>query len=67
MELTSTLTQGGSAQAKVLWFAGSWSEAQTRELTVYDAVGTMYGVPGQKALVRFHRQSGRWLVWQMQC
>lgn len=68
VELTSTLTQGGSATAKVLWvMGGAWSEAPTRELTVYDAVGTMFGPPGYKALARFHRQSGRWIVWQMQC
>ncbi|MBI1899744.1 MAG: hypothetical protein HYS13_01360 [Planctomycetia bacterium] len=68
VELTSSLSQGGSARAKVLWFDGtSWIDADTAELTVYDVIGTMQATSGKKALVRFHRQSGRWVVWQLQC
>jgi hypothetical protein len=68
VELTSTLSSGGSARAKVLWFQnGSWSQGATDEITVYDAIGTMEGSVGDKALVKFHRQSGRWIVWQLQC
>jgi hypothetical protein len=68
VELTSSLSQGGSARAKVLWFDGaSWIDADTEELTVYDVIGTMQATSGKKALVRFHRQGGRWVVWQLQC
>jgi hypothetical protein len=67
IELTSQLSAGGSARAKVLWLDGAWKEAESEELTVYDVIGTMEGDPGDKALAKFHRQSGRWLVWQLQC
>jgi hypothetical protein len=67
MELTSRLSGGGSARAKVLWLDGTWQEAEREEITVYDVVGTMEGDPGDKGLAKFHRQSGRWLVWQLQC
>ncbi len=67
IELTSTLSAGGNARAKVLWLDGGWKEAESEELTVYDVIGTMEGDPGDKALAKFHRQSGRWLVWQLQC
>ena len=40
---------------------------ESEEITVYDVIGTMEGDPGDKALAKFHRQSGRWLVWQLQC
>jgi hypothetical protein len=68
VELTTMLTSGGNAKAKVLWRqGGTWSQADTDEITVYDAVGTMEGNVGDKALVKFHRQSGLWIVWQLQC
>ncbi len=67
IELTTALSSGGSARAKVLWLDGAWKEAESEELTVYDVIGTMEGDPGDKALAKFHRQSGRWLVWQLQC
>jgi len=67
VELTSTLTSGGSASVKVLSYKGGWSQADTDEVVVHDAVGTMEGDVGDKALVKFHRQSGLWLVWQLQC
>ena len=67
IELTSRLSAGGTARAKVLWLDGTWKEAESEEITVYDVIGTMEGDPGDKALAKFHRQSGRWLVWQLQC
>ena len=67
IELTSRLSGGGSARAKILWLDGTWKEAESEEITVYDVIGTMEGDPGDKALAKFHRQSGRWLVWQLQC
>ena len=68
VELTSTLSLGGEAYARVLWHVeGDWTEAETAELTVHDALGTFEGNPGDRALVRFDRQSGQWIVWQLQC
>ncbi len=68
VELVTDLHIGGSATAKVLTFDGtSWIEAETEELTVHDAVNTFEGVSGARALVRFHRRSGQWIVWQLRC
>ncbi len=68
VELTGSLSSGSSAFAKVLWrFEGEWQEAETAELTVHDVLGTFEGEVGDRALVRFDRQSGQWLVWQLQC
>jgi len=67
IELTTSLSSGSSAKAKVLWLDGIWKESERDEITVYDVVGTMEGNPGEKGLAKFHRQSGRWIVWQLQC
>jgi len=67
VELTGTLASGSNTTAKVLWYDGAWQEAETDEITIHDAIGTMEGDPGDNALVRFHRQSGQWIVWQLQC
>jgi hypothetical protein len=66
--LTTDLASGSSGQAKIQWLqGGNWADAATHEITVYDVIGTMEGRAGDKALVRFHPQSGRWIVWQLQC
>lgn len=68
VELTAELSIGSSATAKVLWYQGDdWTEADTTELVVHDALGTFEGSPGSKALVAFDCQSGQWIVWQLQC
>lgn len=68
MELVTDLHIGGSAIAKVLTFDGStWTESDTEEVRVHDAIGTFEGVSGARALVRFHRRSGKWIVWQLRC
>ncbi len=68
VELTGNLSLGSSGTARVLWWLGdAWQEAETAEITVHDALGTFEGNPGDKALVRFDRQSGQWIVWQLQC
>jgi hypothetical protein len=68
VELTSSLSSGGSATARILHFDGDdWIDADSDTIEVHDAIGSLEGNPGDKALVRFHRQSGRWLVWQLQC
>ena len=68
VELTAELSLGSSATAKVLWHQGDdWTEADTAEVVVHDALGTFEGSPGHKALVSFDRQSGQWLIWQLQC
>lgn len=67
-ELTGDLHVGGSAPAKLLAFDGtSWVDAETSTITVYDALGTFEFVSGDRVLARFHRQSGRWIVWNGQC
>jgi hypothetical protein len=68
VELTGNLARGSSAYAKVLWrFDGDWQEAETAEITIHDALGTFEGDLGDRALVRFDRQAGQWIVWQLQC
>lgn len=68
VELTGEMARGSSAYAKVLWlFGGEWQEANTAEITIHDALGTLEGELGDRALVRFDRQSGQWIVWQLQC
>lgn len=68
VELTASLSIGSSAAAKVLWYqGGQWTEAETAEIVVHDAIGTFEGNAGDKALVRFDAQSGLWIIWQMQC
>lgn len=68
VELLEDLHIGGSAAAKVLAHDGTaWVDAPTATLEVHDAIGTFEGLAGARALVRFHRRSGRWLVWQLRC
>ncbi len=68
IELTSALAFGGSATAKILAYDGAaWTDAPTSEIVVHDVVGTMDGSVGDKGLARRHRQSGLWLLWQLQC
>lgn len=68
VQLTSTITSGGSGTARIQHFDGDdWIDADTDAITIHDAIGTFEGNPGDRALVRFHRQSGQWIVWQLQC
>lgn len=68
VELTSSLSSGGQAAARILWYDGSaWQPADTDEITIHDAVGSFEGDSGDRALVKFDRQSGLWLVWQLEC
>jgi hypothetical protein len=68
IELVSSLSSGGVASARILHFDGDdWIDADSDTIEVHDAIGSLEGNPGDHALVRFHRQSGRWLVWQLQC
>jgi hypothetical protein len=67
-ELTGDLHVGGSAPAKMLAFDGvSWVDAETSTITVHDAIGTFEFLSGDRILVRFHRQSGKWIVWNGKC
>lgn len=66
--LTGDLALGGQAPARILAYDGqAWRDADTREIVVHDAIGTFQGRAGDRALVKFHRQSGLWLVWQLRC
>lgn len=68
VELTADLSIGSNATAKVLrYHDGAWTDADTAEIVVHDALGTFEGTSGSKALVAFDRQSGQWIVWQLQC
>lgn len=68
VQLTSPLSSGGSASAKILHFDGTdWVAAETDPIRVYDVIGSMEGSINDHALCRFHRQSGRWIVWQLEC
>lgn len=68
VELTSDLNSGGEATAKILVRDGDdWVDAATSEIDVEDPLGTFEGATGDRALVLFHRQSGKWLVLQLEC
>lgn len=68
VRLSAALSRGGSAAARIQWFDGlSWIDADTDEIVVYDLLGSFEGQPGDHALARFHRQSGRWVLWNLQC
>lgn len=67
-ELTGDLHIGGTAPAKILHFDGvSWIDAETSTITVEDSLGTFEFVAGDRVLARFHRQSGKWIVWNGKC
>ncbi len=67
-ELTADLHVGGSAPAKILAFDGTnWIDGETSTIVVYDALGTFEFLSGDRVLVRFHRQAGRWIVWNGKC
>lgn len=69
-ELTETLSEGGSADADVLWddgHAGTWAvAADTSSITVY-APTNMSGSSGDRVIAKFDRQSGLWLALQKDC
>ncbi len=67
VQLTTTLALGGSARARVLHYDGSTWKQTTQEITVHDVVGSMEGTPGKRGLAWFHRQSGLWILWQLEC
>jgi hypothetical protein len=64
-ELTAPLAPGGSATARLLgWDGAAWLPTPAAEISLHDGLVALGGVPGDRVLARFHRQSGRWLVWQ---
>ncbi len=67
VQLTTTLSLGGSAQARVLHYDGATWKQTAQEITVHDVVGSIEGPPGKRGLAWFHRQSGLWILWQLEC
>lgn len=67
-ELTGDLHIGGAAPAKILHFDGAnWVDAETSAIVLHDALGTFEFLSGDRVLARYHRQSGRWIVWNGEC
>ena len=67
-ELNEDLMAGGSAEASVLAFDGTdWQPAATQTIVVHDAVGSFDALSGSRGVTWFHRQSGMWLVMQLEC
>lgn len=67
-ELTGDLHVGSSAPAEILAFDGAgWVDAETSTIVVHDALGTFEFQTGDRILARFHRQSGKWIVWNGEC
>lgn len=65
VELTSDLSMGGSANAKVLWRDGdpnTWKDGATHEITIYDAVGKLEAVAGDRFIARYMKQPGIWVA-----
>lgn len=59
-----------AADAKILWDtlqAGEWAtDADTAEITVYAATN-MTGTSGDRGIAKFDRQSGLWLILDLDC
>jgi len=67
-ELTEDLSAGSSAAADVLAFdAAAWNPAATASILVTDPIGSFEGLIGDRGIAMLHRQSGLWLVLQLQC
>jgi hypothetical protein len=65
VELQTALAPASTATGQILWRdSAAWLPGDTAAIDVEDPLGNMAGVPGDRLLARFHRQSGRWLVWQ---
>ena len=67
VQLAGTLSMGGSVRARVLRYNGAAWIDTGEEITVHDVVGSMEGTPGKRGLAWFHRQSGLWILWQLEC
>ncbi len=68
VELTESLSTGGTASAKIKWYDGNdWVDAGLEPITVVDALGTFEGAASDRAIAFFHQQSGLWVVVQVVC
>ncbi len=67
VQLAGTLSMGGSVPARILRYDGTTWRDTGEEITVHDVVGSMEGTPGKRGLAWFHRQSGLWILWQLEC
>lgn len=69
-ELTTTLTAGGQAQARLKTFnfsTSAWTDLTAEEITICDSLGDKSGAVGRRAWIFFSPVSGRWEVVQLQC
>lgn len=68
VELTEALHRGSSAEAGMLWEqGGAFSTAATAYITVHDVLGIFENQIGDRLLVKWNRQAGKWIVWQGDC
>ena len=72
VELQEALTAGGNAEVRrQIWNGSAWADADSTdelyEFEAYDYLNEMEGDSGDKAIVWFHQQSGRWLFMQKVC
>jgi len=69
-ELTTTLTAGGQAQARLKTFnftALAWTDLTSEEITIHDSLGDKNGAVGRRAWIFFSPVSDRWEIVQLQC
>lgn len=69
-ELTTTLTAGGQAQARLKTFnfsTSTWTDLTAEEVSIHDSLGDKNASPGRRAWIFFSPVSARWEVVQLQC
>ncbi len=69
-ELTTTLSAGGQAQARLKTYSfatSSWVNLGSEEITIHDSLGDKNGAVGRRAWINFSPVSDRWEVIQLQC
>lgn len=64
IELTATLSTGGSAAAKFVNSAGTMT---SETLTVYDRLSTFNGASGTRGYVKWNEEGSRYETAQLQC
>jgi hypothetical protein len=69
-ELSTTLSAGGQAQARLQTFdfaTSDWIDLSAEEVSVHDSLGDKNGAVGRRAWIYYSPVSARWEVIQLQC
>lgn len=69
-ELTTSLSAGGQAQARIQTFhfgSSAWEDISAEEVTIHDSLGDKNAAAGSRAWIFYSPVSDRWEVVQLQC